>query len=154
HHQRSVGSGGEDSDRLSGLHHECLASLEPLERRNDAIVRSPVSGCLRDRHVDDQFGRVLRVLQIVLEQSQDGLLTPPLAAEPPTSHGDDSWLRHAHTTSVSPRKESTMSGSPRAWSPLASYTFRPEESTTARSATASALWVFCSTRSTAQPASL
>src|SRR5947209_8956032 len=69
----------EDRDRLPALHDEGLVVAEGLERLDDAVECVPVPRRLPRASIDDEIVRLLRVLEVVLEHPEDGLLPPALA---------------------------------------------------------------------------
>src|SRR6266571_9046095 len=71
----------EDRHRLPALHDEGLVVAEGPERLDDAVERVPVPRGLTGASVDDEIVRLLRVLKVVLEHPENGLLPPTLAAE-------------------------------------------------------------------------
>ena len=82
HHQRRDLAGGQHANRLAGLHHQRLTLPEDLEDAHDSLVGGAVAGRLRMRGVDHEIVGALGQLEVVLEQSEDGLLTPATAAQP------------------------------------------------------------------------
>src|SRR5690606_25815711 len=82
-HARGVGVGGEDADRLAGLHQQGLVVAQGLQRFDDRVVALPVARGPADAAVDHQLRGVLghfRV-QVVLEHAERGLGEPGPAGE-------------------------------------------------------------------------
>src|SRR5256885_13266236 len=71
----------EDRHRLPALHDEGLIVAEGLERLDDPVECVPVPRGLAGAPVDDEIVRLLRVLKVVLEHPEDGLLPPALAPQ-------------------------------------------------------------------------
>src|SRR5881296_2956217 len=71
----------EDRHRLPTLHDEGLVVAEGPERLDDPMEGVPVPRGLAGAPVDDEIVRLLRVLKVVLEHPEDGLLPPALAPQ-------------------------------------------------------------------------
>ena len=88
-HQRRRRLAREDADRLAGLDDEGLVVAHAGQRRDNAIEGVPITRGARDRHVDHEVVRILGVLQVVLQESQDRFLAPTLAAQRGAAPGGD-----------------------------------------------------------------
>src|SRR5690348_3065705 len=89
--------GGEESNRLAGLHHQGLILVHGLEGGHDALETWPVPCSLGGARVDDELFRLLRRLQVVFQHAQDGFLAPSLAAQgSPTEGGNLRRRRSDH----------------------------------------------------------
>src|SRR5204863_491447 len=78
---RCVAVGLEDRNRLAALDDQRLVIAQAAEGIDDAMERLPVAGRLPGAAVDDELVGLLRVLEVVLEHPQDGLLPPALASQ-------------------------------------------------------------------------
>ena len=78
---RGVSVGFENGHRLAALHDQGLVVAEALERIDDAVERLPIASRLARPSVDDQLVRLLRVLEVVFQHPEDGLLPPALAPQ-------------------------------------------------------------------------
>ncbi len=101
--------GREHRDRLATLDDQGLVVAEGVEDLDDPMEGLPVPSCLSGPTVDDQLVRLLRVLQVVLEHSQDRLLPPSPAAQRraagrlDTLHPDSTAVSSAKPFRTSPR---------------------------------------------------
>ena len=79
-HQRRLGVGFEQPDRLAGLDDEGLVLVHGLQRLDDRVVGRPVARGLAEGGVDDEIVGVLADREDVLEQPQQPSCRQPLAA--------------------------------------------------------------------------
>ena len=118
HHQRPVGAGAENADRLAGLHDQRFAGVEPHQRVDGQAEALPVACGLGDRHVDNKRVLILGVFEIIFEQAQNCFLPPSLAAQMRPARRDNAIV-YAHTSAPMPRYLSMKPGSLRLSWPLA-----------------------------------
>src|SRR5207302_10838209 len=78
---RRVAVGLENRNRLAALHDQRLIIAQTAEGIDDAMERLPVAGRLPRPAVNDELVGLFRVLEVVLEHPQDGLLPPALAPQ-------------------------------------------------------------------------
>ena len=90
-HPRRPLVGGQDADRLAGLHQQRLVGLQGPQGPDDRVVRRPVAGGLAGAAVDHEPVGMLGDIgiEVVLEHAQRGLLRPPEGREPGASGGPD-----------------------------------------------------------------
>ena len=80
-HEWRRGLARKHADRLARLHDEGLVLAHRRQRRDDAVETLPVARRACDRHVDHEVVGILAIFEIVLQQAQDRLLPPALAAQ-------------------------------------------------------------------------
>src|SRR5580704_12598563 len=79
--ERRRGLTRKDANRLTRLHDEGLIFAHCRKSRDDTIKALPVPRRARNRHIDHKIFGILAVFQVVLQQTQDGFLSPTLAAQ-------------------------------------------------------------------------
>src|SRR3990172_10875616 len=93
----------EDRDGLAALDEEGFVVPEALQGLDDSRERVPVPCRLPRAAVDDELGRLLRVLEVVLEHAEDRLLSPSPAPQLWTASRPDFLHRNGHLA-TGPRK--------------------------------------------------
>jgi hypothetical protein len=80
-HQRRLGVGPDDADRLARLHDQGLPLVHRLERCDHGVMRGPVAGGATERGVDHEIVRIFAHREHVLQKPQKAFLPPALAAQ-------------------------------------------------------------------------
>ena len=80
-HQRRLGVGFEQANRLAGLDDQRLILVHPEQGFDNGLVARPIARRLAERGINDQLIGVFADTQNIFQQAQQRLLPPPLGAQ-------------------------------------------------------------------------